>query len=282
MTETGRPARHRHRAPRGPPHRPAASRPLRPPGRSRQQPLLSVAGRRPDADVRRRVGQELAHPAGHEGRRGDRKPHGLAAASKGAQKKVEERNFETRKNLLEYDEVMDEQRKRVYGYPPANPGRRQLQDQDHLDMIDRADRHASRRVPGQRLRHGDLRQVGRQRVGRRVRRPRFSRPRFRGRRSDWPTTRPSGRPRARSSTRWKKTFPTKPRTGRLELGSPGQVRQHPLASEPSRPRPEEDRPRPARRVPDRESPRGDRRGRSDAKPPVPRSRITACAPPAAG
>ncbi|MBI2478306.1 MAG: preprotein translocase subunit SecA, partial [Planctomycetia bacterium] len=33
-----------------------------------------------------------------------------------AQKKVEERNFEVRKNLLEYDEVMDEQRKRVYGY----------------------------------------------------------------------------------------------------------------------------------------------------------------------
>jgi preprotein translocase subunit SecA len=34
----------------------------------------------------------------------------------GAQKKVEERNFEVRKNLLEYDEVMDEQRKRVYTY----------------------------------------------------------------------------------------------------------------------------------------------------------------------
>lgn len=33
-----------------------------------------------------------------------------------AQKKVEERNFEIRKNLLEYDEVMDEQRKRVYRY----------------------------------------------------------------------------------------------------------------------------------------------------------------------
>ena len=33
-----------------------------------------------------------------------------------AQKRVEERNFEIRKNLLEYDEVMDEQRKRVYGY----------------------------------------------------------------------------------------------------------------------------------------------------------------------
>lgn len=34
----------------------------------------------------------------------------------GAQKKVEERNFEIRKSLLEYDEVMDEQRKRTYRY----------------------------------------------------------------------------------------------------------------------------------------------------------------------
>jgi preprotein translocase subunit SecA len=32
------------------------------------------------------------------------------------QKKVEEHNFDIRKNLLEYDEVMDHQRKRVYGY----------------------------------------------------------------------------------------------------------------------------------------------------------------------
>ncbi|MFM9059862.1 MAG: preprotein translocase subunit SecA, partial [Planctomycetaceae bacterium] len=37
----------------------------------------------------------------------------------GAQTKVEERNFEVRKNLLEYDEVMDEQRKRVYGFRQA-------------------------------------------------------------------------------------------------------------------------------------------------------------------
>ena len=36
-----------------------------------------------------------------------------------AQKKVEERNFDIRKNLLEYDEVMDEQRKRVYKYRQA-------------------------------------------------------------------------------------------------------------------------------------------------------------------
>jgi preprotein translocase subunit SecA len=33
-----------------------------------------------------------------------------------AQKKVEERNFDQRKHLLEYDEVMDHQRKEVYGY----------------------------------------------------------------------------------------------------------------------------------------------------------------------
>ncbi|HMO14026.1 MAG TPA: SEC-C metal-binding domain-containing protein [Pirellulaceae bacterium] len=33
-----------------------------------------------------------------------------------AQKKREEFNFEIRKNLLEYDEVMDEQRKRIYGF----------------------------------------------------------------------------------------------------------------------------------------------------------------------
>ncbi len=33
-----------------------------------------------------------------------------------AQKKVEERNFEIRKSLLDYDEVMDEQRKRIYNY----------------------------------------------------------------------------------------------------------------------------------------------------------------------
>jgi preprotein translocase subunit SecA len=34
----------------------------------------------------------------------------------GAQKKVEERNFDIRKNLLEYDEVMDFQRKKTYGF----------------------------------------------------------------------------------------------------------------------------------------------------------------------
>ena len=34
----------------------------------------------------------------------------------GAQKKREEQHFDQRKNLLEYDEIMDEQRKRTYSY----------------------------------------------------------------------------------------------------------------------------------------------------------------------
>jgi preprotein translocase subunit SecA len=59
----------------------------------------------------------------------------------GAQKKVEERNFDVRKHLLEYDEVMDEQRKRVYSY------RQRILDGTNckrliLEMIDKeVDRH---------------------------------------------------------------------------------------------------------------------------------------------
>ena len=63
-----------------------------------------------------------------------------------AQKKVEERNFDIRKNLLEYDEVMDYQRKRVYGYPPGDPRRRQLQD-PHPGHARRADRPGRRALP---------------------------------------------------------------------------------------------------------------------------------------
>ncbi|MDB5351128.1 MAG: preprotein translocase, SecA subunit [Planctomycetota bacterium] len=60
----------------------------------------------------------------------------------GAQKKVEERNFDARKNLLEYDEVMDEQRKRVYSF------RQRLLDGEPtkdalLDMIDEQIKTAS-------------------------------------------------------------------------------------------------------------------------------------------
>ena len=78
----------------------------------------------------------------------------------GAQKKVEERNFDIRKNLLEYDEVMDEQRKRVYsfrqslleGAPPKDM---------ILEMIDSQIEDAAAPLPGRRLRRGQLRRVGR-------------------------------------------------------------------------------------------------------------------------
>ena len=46
--------------------------------------------------------------------------HGMVTGSiQRAQRKVEEHNFEIRKHLLEYDEVMDEQRKAIYGQRQA-------------------------------------------------------------------------------------------------------------------------------------------------------------------
>ncbi len=63
----------------------------------------------------------------------------------GAQKKVEERNFDIRKNLLEYDEVMDEQRKRVYSFRQdlleGAPPKEMI-----VEMIDRQIEDAARRL----------------------------------------------------------------------------------------------------------------------------------------
>ena len=38
----------------------------------------------------------------------------------GAQKKVEGRNFDQRKNVLEYDDVMNQQRKTIYRIHPGS------------------------------------------------------------------------------------------------------------------------------------------------------------------
>lgn len=62
-----------------------------------------------------------------------------------AQKKVEERNFDIRKNLLEYDEVMDEQRKRVYSFRQNILNGTSCK-QIILDMIDEQIRHAVKRL----------------------------------------------------------------------------------------------------------------------------------------
>ena len=62
----------------------------------------------------------------------------------GAQKKVEERNFDSRKNLLEYDQVMNEQRKRIYSFRQgllegASPKDSMLEmiDQQVVDAVNR-------------------------------------------------------------------------------------------------------------------------------------------------
>ena len=99
-----RPQDHRHRAPRVPPHRQPAARPFRPPGRpgavpfylSLEDPLMKIfAGERLNAImVRLKMPEGEAIEAGM-----------VTALLETAQRKVEQRNFDIRKQLLEYDDV---------------------------------------------------------------------------------------------------------------------------------------------------------------------------------
>ncbi len=198
----------------------------------------------------------------------------------GAQKKVEERNFEVRKNLLEYDEVMDEQRKRVYGY------RQRILDGANcktliLEMIDKQIEQFLEPVPGQALRRGDVRQLRRQPAWRRARAQGLPRPGFRDGRARGQGDRPAhGR---RPGHRHDRREPA--RRGRpagVELGSAGPHGQHALEAEPARSRPEEGRPRGRGRVADREGPRGDRRRSISPRGASSWSPTLACARPAAG
>ena len=69
----GRPARHRHRAPRGPADRPPARRPLRPPGRPGRRPVLHFAGRRDHRGLRRETRRPDPQAAARPGR-ADQRP----------------------------------------------------------------------------------------------------------------------------------------------------------------------------------------------------------------
>ena len=144
------------------------------------QPLLPLAGRRPDAHVRRRVGRRTSS-RGWAWRKARRSRAGMVSRRiEKAQKKVEEYNFDQRKNLLEYDEVMDHQRKRVYG------SRQEILDGKNpramiLDMIDEQIDDGRRPVPRRRLRRRQLRRVRQQPARRRVRRRRLPRRRLRRR-----------------------------------------------------------------------------------------------------
>ncbi len=85
VVAAGRPAHHRHRAPRVAPHRQPAARPLGPPGRPGLEPLLPVDGRQPDAHLRRPGAHQAAAADGrHEGRRGHREQHADAPDREGA------------------------------------------------------------------------------------------------------------------------------------------------------------------------------------------------------
>ena len=171
----------------------------------------------------------------------------------GAQKKVEERNFEIRKNLLEYDEVMDEQRKRVYGY------RQRILDGGNcrdliIEMIDKQIDDALQTVPRARLRRRVVRRRGRQPAARAARRHAISATSTSTTPSGSPTTRPAAWPSRRCSTRSKRTCPTSEDESEWNWEALANCGQHPLGPQPPRPRPEEDRPRRARRAADRRRP----------------------------
>ena len=145
-----------------------------------------------------------------------------------AQKKVEERNFEIRKNLLEYDEVMDEQRKRVYSYRQAILEGVNCKDLI-LQMIDEQVQANLQAIPRSDLRSGNLRRLGQQpavdAAGGAVTSAMWTSPRP----NDWPRKRPSGPPRRRSSMPSTRIF-RRMRISGLELGSARQYGEHPLGT----------------------------------------------------
>ena len=114
-SSSGRPAHHRHRAPRGPPDRQPAPRPRRPAGRSRLVSRFYLVARgRFDADLR--IGAHLrAHGAPRDGRRRSRSSTRWSPGpSSGRRSRSRRSTSPSRKHLLEYDDVMNKQRENVY------------------------------------------------------------------------------------------------------------------------------------------------------------------------
>ena len=108
-----RAAHHRLRAARIAAHRPPAARPLGTPGRPGRVAVLPVARRRPDAALRVGPHRELMDRMGAQ--EGEVLTHPLITRSiEQAQKRVELQNFQSRKRLLEYDDVMNQQREVIY------------------------------------------------------------------------------------------------------------------------------------------------------------------------
>ena len=178
-----------------------------------------------------------------------------------AQKKVEERNFDIRKNLLEYDEVMDHQRKEVYGY------RQEILDGANCKMLHpgharRADRPGRRALPRRRLRRRQLRRVRGQAAGRRVRCRRTSPAAISTRPSRPPATRPARLSPTQIHEAMEENLSPSGYQG-MELAGAGQPGQHPLGPEDHRPPAQADRQGQPGRVPDRAGRQGGRRGRPE-------------------
>ena len=109
----------RHRAPRVAPDRQPAARPRRPPGRPGRVALLPLGRGRPRAPVRRRPHLQDPRPPRPKSDEGEEEPiehKMLTKQIEGAQRKVEEQNYLIRKRVLEYDDVMNQQREVVYRY----------------------------------------------------------------------------------------------------------------------------------------------------------------------
>jgi preprotein translocase subunit SecA len=160
-----------------------------------------------------------------------------------AQKKVEERHFEGRKHLLEYDEVMDEQRKRVYGYR-----QRILDGANCRDLILEALRGQIDHHLGEYMQRDFGVESFCKWAGKRLavdletrdfRGMDFPRPNVCPRRSRTVRGNPgAGRHRGESAG-----FRRRGVSRRMELAGTDQVRQYPLGTEPARPGLEERRPR---------------------------------------
>ena len=146
VVEARRPLHLRHRAPRVAPDRQPAARPLRPPGRPRRVALLPLRRGRP---VRLFAGDRIYKildrlgPIDEEGEEEPLEAKMLTKQIENAQKKVEEQNFLIRKRVLEYDDVMNEQRERRLQVPATRSSRAATCPTSPASEIGEVDRAAS-------------------------------------------------------------------------------------------------------------------------------------------
>ena len=180
----------RHRAPRVAADRQPAPRPLGPPGRPRRVALLPLGRGRPRSGSSPATGSTRSSTGSAPSTTTARSTRSRRRCSRStienAQKKVEQQNYLIRKRVLEYDDVMNEQRRVVYKYR-----REILEGRDMSDVAQRGDRARSSRAWSRSTRRARSSRTGTSAGSRRqagqlwpLRRPRSPR-----------STRPDGRPR---------------------------------------------------------------------------------------